>query len=148
MTMRTPTAYVETRIRQLITERDRAIGAKDVDGILAHYAEDVVLFDVKPPYRINGAESFRRVWEQCLPCFPDGFGIESRDVRIIVSGDVAVVHSLFRFTGLPADHPAALTWIRSTAVWQKSQGRWRILHDHLSVPFDPQTSRAVFTLEP
>jgi uncharacterized protein (TIGR02246 family) len=146
MTMRTPTAYAEMQVRLRIAERDRAISAKDVEGILAHYAEDVVLFDVKPPHQIVGVEQLREVWESCLPCLPDGFRMETRDLRIILSGDVAVAHSLFRFGGLPEGHPAGQTWIRNSAVWHKNQGRWRIVHDHCSIPFDTQTCRPVLNL--
>jgi ketosteroid isomerase-like protein len=147
MTMRTPTPYAEAQVRQRIADRERAIAAKDVDRIQAHYHEDVVLLDVKPPYRTVGIEELRRVWDSALPCLADSFQVETRDLRIVLSGDVAVEHRLFRLGGLPECHSAGQTWIRGSAVWHKDQGRWRIVHDHWSVPFDPQTSRAVLTLE-
>jgi len=40
------------------------------------------------------------------------------------------------------------TWLRTTACYQRKQGCWQIVHEHCSVPFDPETSRAAFTLEP
>ncbi|WP_202925141.1 nuclear transport factor 2 family protein [Myxacorys almedinensis] len=39
-------------------------------------------------------------------------------------------------------------WMRATAVCQKQQGNWQILYEHISVPFNPETSQAVFTLNP
>nr|WP_238393319.1 hypothetical protein [Myxacorys almedinensis] len=38
--------------------------------------------------------------------------------------------------------------MRATAVCQKQQGNWQILYEHISVPFNPETSQAVFTLNP
>jgi ketosteroid isomerase-like protein len=39
-------------------------------------------------------------------------------------------------------------WWRSTAGFRKIDGRWRITHEHNSVPFDPQTGKASLDLEP
>jgi len=138
----------ETQLRQLIADQMSAICAKDVDRIMAHYAADVIFFDCKPPFQTKGADAFRRIWEECLPYFPASFGIETRDLSVIVSGDLALAHWLFRFTGKEKDHPAMQTWMRLTGGYQRKQGRWQIVHEHCSVPFDPETSQAVFTLEP
>lgn len=137
----------EAQIRQLIADEQRAICAKDVDQIMSRYATEVVIFDVKPPFQIKGKDAFRQVWEECFPYFPDTFEIETRDLNITVSGTLAVAHWLFRFTGAE-DHPAMQTWMRVTAVCQKNQDNWQILHEHISVPFDPETSKAAFTLNP
>lgn len=40
------------------------------------------------------------------------------------------------------------TWMRDIVVYKRNQGKWQIVHEHYSVPFNPETSRAVFTLEP
>jgi ketosteroid isomerase-like protein len=40
------------------------------------------------------------------------------------------------------------TWIRDTAIYRRNEGKWQIDHEHYSVPFDPETSRAVFAVEP
>ncbi|MBW4683805.1 MAG: nuclear transport factor 2 family protein [Komarekiella atlantica HA4396-MV6] len=138
----------EAQIRQLIAEQQSAICAKDVDQIMSHYATEVIIFDVKPPFQIKGKGAFRRVWEECLPYFPDSFEIETRDLNITVSDDLAVAHWLSHFTAMEPDHPAMQTWMRITAVCQRNQGEWQILHEHISVPFNPETSQAAFTLDP
>ena len=138
----------EAQLRQLIADQMSAICAKDVDRIMAHYAADVIFFDCKPPFQTKGADAFRRIWEECLPYFPASFGIETRDLSVIVSGDLALAHWLFRFTGMEKDHPAMQTWMRLTGGYQRKQGRWQIVHEHVSVPFNPETSQAAFTLEP
>jgi ketosteroid isomerase-like protein len=135
----------EAQIRQLIADQQRAICAKDVDQIMSRYATEVILFDVKPPFQTQGKAAVRQVWEDCLPYFPDTFEIETRDLIITVSENLAVAHWLFRFMGTEV-HPAMQMWMRVTAVCQKNQGEWQIRHEHLSVPFDPETSKAAFTL--
>lgn len=147
MTTVTSQSQDEAQIHQVITDQQRAICTKDVDQIMSRYATEVIIFDVKPPFQTKGKEAVRQVWEACLPYFPDSFEIETRDLTITVNDALAVAHWLFRFTGTE-DHPAMQTWMRVTAVCQKSQGNWQILHEHLSVPFDPETSQAAFTLNP
>ena len=109
MTTKTTNTHDEAQIRQLIADQASAICAKDIDQIMAHYATDVMFFDCKPPFQTRGAEAFRRMWEECLPYFPDSFEIERRDLSIIVNGDLALAHWLFRFTGEEKDHPAMQT---------------------------------------
>jgi uncharacterized protein (TIGR02246 family) len=148
MTTETTKTHDEAQIRQLIADQARAIGAKDLDRIMAHYATDAVMFDVKPPFQTKGADAWRQTWAACLPYFPDASGTEMRDLNITMSGDLALAHWLWHLTGIDKDHPAAQLWMRTTAGYQRKQGRWQIVHEHCSVPFDPCTSKAVFTLEP
>jgi ketosteroid isomerase-like protein len=112
VTMTTPEssqARDEAQLRHLIADQMSAIGAKDLVRLMTHYAVDVVVFDVKPPFQTTGAEAWRRIWEVCLPYFPDAFQTELRDLSLTVSGDVALAHWLWRFTGMAKDHPAMQT---------------------------------------
>lgn len=137
----------EVEIRQLISNQQRAICAKDIDQIMSRYTPEAVIFDVKPPFQTKGKDAIRQLWEDALPCFPDSFAMETRDLTIIMNDNLATAHWLFRFQGQP-DHPATQMWMRATAVCQKNQGNWQILHEHVSVPLNPETSQAVFTLNP
>lgn len=140
-------AHDETHIRQLIKDWTAAQCAKDIEGMMSHYADDVSVFGLTPPLLTQGAASWRRVWQERLPHFPAGFQIEMRDLQVMVSGTVAVGYWFFRFRGTGTSHPAVQTWVRITAGYQKRQGRWQIVHEHYSVPFDPATSQAVFTVD-
>jgi ketosteroid isomerase-like protein len=146
-TENTNTHHDEAQIRQLIVDQQSAICAKDVDRIMAYYTTDVIYFDCKPPFQTQGADALRRIWEECFPYFPDSFKTETRDLNIFVSGDLAFAHWLFRFTEMALDHPAMHTWLRFTAGYQRQQGKWQIVHEHCSVPFEPHTSQAVLTLD-
>jgi uncharacterized protein (TIGR02246 family) len=147
MTTEDTGAHDEEQIRQLITDWTAAQCAKNVEGVMSHYAEDVSVFGVTPPLVTQGAASWRSIWEARLPHFPHGFQIEMRDLRIRVSGSVAVAHWLCRFTGMRADVPSTQSWFRLTVGYQKRHDQWQIVHEHYSVPFDPATSQAVFTLD-
>ncbi|MBD2095970.1 nuclear transport factor 2 family protein [Trichocoleus sp. FACHB-591] len=141
------THTAETQIRQLIVEQQQAICSKDVDQIMSCYAHEIILFDVKPPFQTKGKEAVRQLWEDSLPYFPDSFEMEIRDLTVTANDNLATAHWLFRFQG-EQDHPATQMWMRATAVYQKHQGNWQILHEHISVPFDPTTVQASLTLDP
>ena len=142
MTVENTDSHDEAEIRRLIADQQSAVCEKDVDRIMAHYATDVIIFNVKPPFQTRGAKDWRLEWETSLSHFPAVFGAETRDLVINVSGDLALAHRLWRFTGMPGQ-----TWIRDTAVYRRHLGKWQIVHEHYSVPFDPETSRAVFAVE-
>lgn len=137
----------EAEIHQLITDQQRAICNKDINHIMSHYATEIVIFDVKPPFQTKGEAAVRQLWEEALPCFPDVFEMETRDLIIAANDSLATAHWLFRFKSEP-EHPEMQMWMRATAVCQKKEGNWQILHEHISVPFDPSNAQAVFTLNP
>ncbi|QEL14368.1 YybH family protein [Limnoglobus roseus] len=144
MTVESALTRDEAQIHRLLADQMSAICAKDLDRIMSFYAADAVTFDIKPPFQLKGNAALRQMWEQCLPCFPDGsLSPVTRDVRVVAGGDVAAIHWLSQFAGWPPGHPAAEMWMRGTAVYRKTGGEWKIVHDHVSVPFDPRTGQIV-----
>lgn len=135
-------------IRQLIDQWRNALSAKDLDRLLTSYAEDVMFFDAVPPYQHRGADAYRRTWETMLPFLPPSIGSEIRDLSITTSGDVAFAHCLQRIINKETNEAATCGWVRVTVCFQKRQGAWRVVHEHVSVPFDPETSQAAFIREP
>ena len=141
----TPDAHA---ITALLGAWARAIEAKDLDGITAHYTDRTVLFDAIPPYRTVGRDAIRRAWTDCLPHFPAQFTTELRDLTVQVAGDVAWAHFLLHFAATPPDHPCGQTWMRATACFQRRGGAWTASHEHVSVPFNPLDNRAWFIKDP
>jgi len=39
-------------------------------------------------------------------------------------------------------------WVRATLGLRRIEGDWRIVHDHESVPWDPETGKGLTGLEP
>jgi uncharacterized protein (TIGR02246 family) len=138
----------EEEIRQLIAKWSHALEAKDLDGLVADYVPDAILFDAIPPYKTEGAENIRAAWESCLPYFPEKFQSEHRDVTIHVDGDIAFVHCLHHFVPTDPDHPSGQTWMRITACYRRVGGAWKTVHEHISIPFNPMNNQAFFITDP
>lgn len=135
----------ENAIRAAIKEWGEAFCTKDIDRLTALYAPDAVIFDAIPPFS-SDLEAMRSKVVACFPYFPDGSAIEPRDLAVSIGGDLASAHFLWFFTGLPPGHPAGRHWFRSSIVWRRQgDGRWLIVHDHCSAPFDPYTEKVVLS---
>lgn len=138
----------EADIRRLMQEWSQALEAKDVDAMMADYAPDAVLFDGIPPYKTEGVEAIKAVWSGCLPYFPETFKSEHRDVIVHVAGDIALAHGLHHFVPTPADHPCGQTWMRVTIGYRRLNGKWKVIHEHASIPFNPMTNEAWHITDP
>ena len=68
---------------------------------------------------------------------------EHRDLEIAVDGDLAFAHCLHHVKPIGEDLPAG-HWFRVTVCYRRIDGRWRVVHEHVSVPFDPTTGKVVF----
>ncbi len=144
MELATGNAKDVEEIERLIAEWSRAVELKDPERIVANYGPDTVLFDAIPPARTVGAREIGRIWAQCLPYFPEKFRSEHKDLTIHVDGDLATVHGFHHFVPEPADHPSGATWMRVTVVLRRQASGWRVVHEHVSIPFDPMTNKAVY----
>jgi uncharacterized protein (TIGR02246 family) len=125
----------ESQIRQLIDGWANALRAKDVNGLMAYYAPDILLFDLAPPLEYRGADAYRKNWQEWLPTFQGPVGYEIRDLSITTGDDVAFSHSLNRISGTRTDGEETDVWVRATVGLRKIDGKWMITHEHTSVPF-------------
>lgn len=130
----------EAKIRRLISRWSKALEAKDLDGLTADYAPDAILYDAIPPYKAEGVEAIRKAWESCLPHLPDAKSVH-RDLTFHVAGDLAVVHGLHNFE-TKTENPCSESWMRITVCYRRIDGEWKVVHEHVSQPFNPMDNQA------
>jgi uncharacterized protein (TIGR02246 family) len=146
--MATDRAIDEAVIRRRIDHCAKALHAMDLEGVMAIYAPDIVSFDIVPPLRHVGAEAKRQQWVDAFGVYQPPLGYEFRDVTVTVGDDVAFCHSLNRVSGTLQNGQRSEFWVRWTACFRKIDGNWLIVHDHVSVPVDFASGRALLDLEP
>lgn len=120
---------------------------RDVDGIMAFYAPEIVLYDIMPPLKFEGPEVNRQNWVNFFGAFDDNIRVDADDTTIIIGGDLAVVHEFTRVSGTQKGQPFS-AWTRETNVLRKADGRWLIAHAHTSFPVDLASQKACMALEP
>jgi ketosteroid isomerase-like protein len=138
----------EADIQRQIDKWAKAIRAMDIDGVMSIYAPNIVSFDVGPPLRHMGAEAKRKDWVAVLAMYQRLLGYEVRDPSIGLGDAVAFAHSLNRISGTLKNGTTNAAWVRWTACFRKIDGKWLIVHDHVSVPLDAASGKALLNLEP
>lgn len=137
----------EAAIRELIDQWRDAVCRKDIEGVMANYAPNMVSFDAWGELQ-NPVNVYRDHWEQCFAGHDDPINLEHHDVRLVVGDSVAFCHCLIHMTGTLADGTKNDFWGRGTICFEKINGRWLVTHEHASAPFDPMTGKACIDLTP
>jgi uncharacterized protein (TIGR02246 family) len=135
----------EHALRELLDAWCQAAGRLDLDALMACYTPDVVAYDAIQTLRFEGADAYRAHWQACLQYCPSGLRFSVRDADIQADGDVAYIHALIECQGSGQD---AGCWSRMTMGLRRTEGRWRIAHEHFSFPADVQTGKAMMHLRP
>jgi len=138
----------EADLRRCIDTLIAAIRAMDLEGIAALYAPDIVSFDIVPPLRHLGADAKRKNWADAFAEYRAPLDYDVRDLEIVAGDDIAFAYSFNRLSGTLKNGGAGAAWVRWTACFRKVDGRWRIAHDHVSVPLDMRDDRGLLDLEP
>ena len=134
-----------TEIAEAFARWESALRDKDLDALRECYDPNVTMFDIGT--QIAGYDNLAALWNACFPYFPNPIACERKDLRIEISGDLAVAMFLSRMTGMAVDHPSVRSWFRTTFCFRKSKGRWRIFHEHSSFPVDARGEKAAYILD-
>ena len=143
MTATSTGAADEDQIRAVLADRAAAMRDRDAQRFVAHYAPQIVKFDLPPPLALTAPEaSDAEALRAFFARHPGGpVDYEIRDLTVTSGGDVAFCHSL--------NHLAGALWFRSTIGLRKLAGEWRITHEHNSTPFYMDGSdKAALDLQP
>lgn len=141
-------ATAEVEIRKVIDDHTRAVRAKDVDRAVSTYSSEVVMFDVVSGLQSIGLAACRRRAEEWFSSFKGPIEYNIRDLKIGASDEIAFCQSLNQVIGTKLDGGHLDMWWRATVCYRKIEGRWTVVHEHNSVPFDPETGKALIDLRP
>ena len=146
--MNNTTRQDETAIRQLHDAFEQAIGAKDLDRIMAQYAPDVVAFDAVGALQFKGVAEYRAHWQRFFEfCQGEGF-FETHELHVDVGGELACSRMLSHCGGPNAEGEMQTAWMRGTRVWARRDGEWKVIHEHFSMPFDMETGQVCMSSTP
>lgn len=138
----------DAEIREFIGSWLSAVRAQDLDGIADHYAPDILAFDAVSQLRFEGRESYREHWHACFAMNHGPMIFELRDLTVVAGHDVAFSYFLNRCGSVGEDGEERTSWMRGSAGYRKIDGKWTIVHEHFSAPFDMETGEALFDLTP
>jgi uncharacterized protein (TIGR02246 family) len=138
----------ERELRALVEERVAAVASRSAAPLAAHQHPDVVAFDVLPPLRSRGNAAVEARTQAWFDGYAGDIGYEVRDLEVSASQDLGVCWFVYHVSGTLHSGDVVDMWVRATLCFRREGGRWLIVHDHESVPFDPATGQALISLEP
>jgi ketosteroid isomerase-like protein len=125
----------EAEIRGIIERWTAAIQTCDHAGVQADHTDDLVMFDVPPPYDgVRGAAAYRDTWPPFFEYIDSGATFELLELDVTAGDSVAYAYGLLR-CGKAEDFAANPdNRLRITMGLRKVGSRWLIAHEHHSFP--------------
>ena len=119
----------ERAIRDIETDWNKALGAKDVERIVSYHSDDASLFYANRPI-MTGKEAIRAYWTKSLAAPGLSLSIQTVKVEVARSGDLAYTHGTYTGSsegpkGQPVAHQG-----KYLVVYRKgSDGIWKVVAD-------------------
>lgn len=141
-------ASTQTELQALLDSRVEACQAKDIDRLMSLYSPDIVYFDLVPGLQYTGSAAVRGNFLRWFDGWKSSIGQEIRGLSILASGDIAVAYMLIRASGTLKNGHEVGYWVRATSALKRSNHRWLVTHEHVSLPVDFESGSAVTDLVP
>ncbi|QIG45515.1 SgcJ/EcaC family oxidoreductase [Nocardioides anomalus] len=127
------TTHEAAEIEQLVRAWASAVHEGDLDAVLAHHADDVVMFDVPPPHDgVRGLAAYAGTWPPFFAWQASGAVFEVVELDVTAGADVAYVWALLR-CGTPEELAAVPERrLRLTLGLRREDGGWVVAHEHHS----------------
>jgi len=138
----------EAAVRETIEAIASAVRRKDVDAVLALRSSEIRFYGLVPPLQHVGTDAVREVWKSALDAFEGPVEYEVHRLDVAVGDDIAFSRSLNHFGGTQKNGERVISWLCTTLGFGKTEGVWKLLHQHVSVPFDMETGKALLDLTP
>jgi uncharacterized protein (TIGR02246 family) len=128
----------EAQVRELIERWAKAVHEGDLETVLADHSDDIVMFDVPPPYDgVRGLDAYRETWPPFFTWQRQGASFELLSLDVVAGNDVAFAYALLR-CGTPQElQEEPENRLRLTVGLRKHEGRWVVVHEHHSFPLKP-----------
>jgi uncharacterized protein (TIGR02246 family) len=125
----------ESQVRELIERWAKAVHEGDLDTVLADHSDEIVMFDVPPPYDgVRGMDAYRETWPPFFTWQRQGASFDLLSMDVVAGDDVAFAYALLR-CGTPQElHEEPENRLRLTIGLRKHGGRWVVVHEHHSFP--------------
>ncbi|SQF99928.1 isomerase [Paucimonas lemoignei] len=138
----------QQQIQSLIEQWSAAIRDKDLDLIMSYYAPEIVAYDAIIALQFKGIDAYRTHWKFCLGMCPGPMVFAQRE--LVVHGDeqFALAHWLNSCGAADENGVTQSSWMRASAGFRRTAEGWKAVHEHFSAPFDMESGKALFDLQP
>jgi ketosteroid isomerase-like protein len=130
--------------QQVISNLERKIATATTADEAKKYwgsGDDVELFDMMGPPREFVGQKAILEHAQEFAGYKD-VKVDFLELKVISDGKLALARSVQRYTAKGSDGKSFDVTFRQTDLWRKTNGQWKIVNSHVSVPIDMKTGKA------
>jgi uncharacterized protein (TIGR02246 family) len=124
----------EAEIRTLIERWAKAVREEDRAAIRADHDPGILMFDVPPPFLSRGLDAYMATWETFFSSAEKPVAFAFDDVQVTCGVDVAFATAVGRCVNMDPNGKREPLEFRLTMGLRKIDGRWRVMHEHHSLP--------------
>jgi uncharacterized protein (TIGR02246 family) len=121
-------------IGELIARWSKAVRDQDFAGIRADRDENILMFDVPPPFLSRGLDAYMATWTTFFTGAATPVMFDLDDVVMTAGHEVAFATAIGRCINVERNGNKTNLTFRLTMGFRKHGGRWRIVHEHHSFP--------------
>src|SRR5712691_1265367 len=110
-------------------------------------SNEVAVYDLTPPLEFAGPKAVHDDFDNFFKNLKNP-KIEFVNLHVYTEGKMGFARSIQHFTGAGNDGKPLDMTFRVTDCLHKVNGKWRILHTHVSLPVDLVTGKAEFQAQP
>ena len=136
----------EAEIRALVGEWYGKLAQGDAPGLAKHYADDVRFGSLAPPLWSRGKQKYIENMTSWFRTFSEPLRGEAEELSIIAGEDVAFVNGFTHVTGRKKEGYTMEFRARLTLCLEKRDHAWKVVAEHVSVPFDMQDFKPLMEL--
>lgn len=135
----------EEAIRALEDRFIAAFNTGNIDAIMKNYlpGKELVILDLVPREKHLGADTYRENWKEMFSRFKGEPKLAISGLGITVEGSIGFGHCFMRMTGIDIQGNPVDRKVRVTNGYRKVDGKWLIALEHISMPIDLKTGKAV-----
>ena len=124
----------EVELRGMIARWSKAVRDEDRAAIRADHDPDMLMFDVPPPFLSRGLDAYMATWDLFFGCVPKPIEFDFDDIEVTAGQDVAFATAVGKCLSTDRNGEKENLQFRLTMGFRKRDGRWRIVHEHHSLP--------------
>ena len=124
----------QTEILALIDRWTAAVRNEDRAAIRENHDADMLMFDVPPPFQSRGLDAYMATWETFFSTAEKPVAFDFHDIEITTGENVAFASAVGNCVYFDSEGKRQPLQFRLTMGLRKVGGRWRVTHEHHSVP--------------
>jgi uncharacterized protein (TIGR02246 family) len=121
-------------ISDLIDRWARAVRNEDLAAIRSDHDTNILMFDVPPPFLSRGIAAYMETWRLFFSNVEKPVTFSFEDVEVTAGSDIAFATAKGRCVNIDRAGNREPLEFRLTIGLKKIDGKWRVMHEHHSLP--------------